>query len=466
MKNSSFGTPVLLRSLFCLFLAIGAFSLGARADDVVVMKGSSVRIPVAEGVKSISVSNPTAIDARPGEDGKSVLVNGLTEGNSELRISRLQGDDVVTNVVVHADLKEILEQIKALLSDVEGLTVSVIGNKVVLKGNLLTKADYDEVSKVVEAFPNVILNMSTFDRSQMDKYVEQAILKDIGLDTVTAHVMGDTAILEGIAYSQADVNRAIEVAKLRMPNVKSLLRVQEVMVETDVQFIQVNGDKNKNIGFNVLDSLGVSLNGSGSGGPAAGGAFPISFGASATAALQVKALLGDGAGKIMAQPHLSTKSGEIGKFQSGGTKYFSVAGNVGGSLQSVDYGVILNVKPTLQGRDRILNEVTVEVSMPVADATGVLTLQKYSTTCTSLCKVGESMVLSGFNQQISTSTGSKTPILGDVPLLSLFFSNKSSDTQTNQFIILVTPRPIFPSVATGPAFSEENKQLLQDSGSK
>jgi type II secretory pathway component GspD/PulD (secretin) len=76
------------------------------------------------------------------------------------------------------------------------------------------------------------------------------------------------------------------------------------------------------------------------------------------------------------------------------------------------------------------------------------------------------MVLSGFNQQISTSTGSKTPILGDVPLLSLFFSNKSSDTQTNQFIILVTPRPIFPSVATGPAFSEENKQLLQDSGSK
>jgi pilus assembly protein CpaC len=450
-----------MKTLTCLLMVVGLGSLTARADDVIVLKGSTLQVQVPEGVKNVSVSNPDVASARPGDDGRSVIVSGLSVGNSELRIGKLQGADVVTNVTVHSDLKEVLDQIKALLSDVEGITISIIGDKIVLKGNILTKSDYDEVSKVVGAFSSVILNLSTFDRSQMDKYVEQAILKDIGMDTISARVMGDTVILEGVAYSEADVSRAIEVAKLRMPNVKSLLRVQEVMIETDVMFVQVSGDANKNMGFNVLDSLGVSLNGSGSGGAGHGGSFPVSFGASATAGFQIKALLGNGNGKIMAEPHISTKSGETGNFKSGGTKYFPVAGNVGGTLQSVEYGVILKVKPTMQGRDRILNEVSVEVSMPVPDATGVLTLQQYTTTCTQLCKVGESMVISGINHEIDSSNSSKTPILGDVPLLSLFFSNKTSDKTSNQFVILVTPRPEFPSAPTGGPYSEQSEKLLQ-----
>jgi len=110
----------------------------------------------------------------------------------------------------------------------------------------------------------------------------------------------------------------------------------------------------------------------------------------------------------------------------------------------------------------VLNEVTVEVSIPVPDATGVLTLQKYSTTCTSLCKVGESMVLSGLVQQMASSNSSKTPILGDVPLLSLFFSNKTSDNSRNEFVIVVTPQPVFPTGATDKPFGTQHGQLQQD----
>jgi pilus assembly protein CpaC len=234
------------------------------------------------------------------------------------------------------------------------------------------------------------------------------------------------------------------------------------MIETDVQFVQISRDVNSDMGYNVLDSLGVSATGAGQGGPAAGGAFPMTYGISATASAQVKALLGNGTGKIAAQPHISTKSGESGEFHSGGTKYFSVVGNIGGSLQSVDYGVMLKVKPTMQGRDQVLNEVTVEVSIPVPDATGVLTLQKYSTTCTSLCKVGESMVLSGVVQQMESSNSSKTPILGDVPLLSLFFSNKTADKTRNEFVIVVTPQPIFPTGAADKPYGTQHGQVLQD----
>jgi pilus assembly protein CpaC len=354
-------------------------------------------------------------------------------------------------VIVRDNLNETMAEIKELLSDVEGLDIKILGNKIVFKGNLLTKSDYDKVGRVVAAYPMVILNMSKFDRAEMNKYVEEAILKDIGLDTVTARVMEDMVVLEGVVYSNGDKVRAEEMAKLRMPNVKNLLRVQEVMIETDVQFVELSGDKGHNFGMNVLDTLSLSASGSGTGGTGSRGRIPVTFGISA-----------GGSARIVDSTHLSTKSGETGSFQSGGTSYIKVSGTTSGDLKSVDYGVILKVKPTLQGRDQILNEVSIEVSIPTVDDQGNFAIQRYDTACTSLCKVGESMVVSGNTQQFKQNTRSKTPLLGDVPLINLFFSSNLTKNHQEEFVIVVTPRPVFPSAATGTPFGEQHKELLQD----
>ena len=446
-----------LKHTLILSLCVWGGAMVAQADDLIVLKGSSARVAV-DGIRKVTVANPAVIDAKPALDGQSVLVSGIGEGNSELRIERLQGAELITNVVVRSDLNQMFDQIKELLSDVEGLDMKIIGNKIVLKGKILTKSDNEKVTKVVTAYSSVILNMSTFDTSGMSHAYEQAILQEIGLDTISAKVMGDTVVLEGVVYSDAEKTRAEEIARLKMPNVKSLLTVQDVMIETDVQFVELNGDKNKDMGFNVLDTINATAGASG--GAGAKGRLPVTFGISGQA--KIKALLGNGNGKIVASPHLSTKSGEVGTFQSGGTKYFSVSGTTSGDLKSVDYGVILKVKPVLQGRDRVRNEVTVEVSIPVPDATGMLTLDKYNTTCTSLCKVGESMVLSGMTQTMAKSSSSKTPLLGDVPLVSLFFSNKTADKERKEFVIVVTPQPVFPMAATGTPYGEQHKDLLQD----
>jgi type II secretory pathway component GspD/PulD (secretin) len=140
-----------------------------------------------------------------------------------------------------------------------------------------------------------------------------------------------------------------------------------------------------------------------------------------------------------------------------------VQGSLGAAnLQSVDYGVILKVKPTLQGRDRVQNEVSIEVSLPTAVAGSTFAVQKYNTVCTSVCKVGESMVVSGLTQKLANYNSSKTPLLGDVPILNLFFSNKTSDKQRNEYVIIVTPQPIFPTAATGLPFGEQHKDMLQN----
>ena len=465
-----------IKKTFVLFLCVWGGIWIARADDLIVLKGSSARIAV-DGIQKVTVANPAVIDAKPALDGLSVLVSGLAEGNSQLRIERSQGGELVTNVVVRSDLNEMLDQIKALLSDVEGLDIKIMGNKVVLAGKILTKSDQDKVTKVVGIYGNVILNMSSFDTSGMSRAYEQAILQEIGLENISARVTGDTVILVGVVYSAADLKRAEQIAKLKIPNVINLLTVQDVMIETDVQFVSIDVAKGHNLGYNVLDTLQasagyglnynqvlnqplVTTNGIATTGPRR---WPVTFGLSASGNAQLVADLLRSNGKVVDAPHLSTKNGETGSFQSGATAYLNAPGAQGvGNLIAVDYGVILKVKPTLQGRDRVVNEVTIEVSTPVPAGGTQFTVQKYNTICTSVSRIGESMVISGLTQTIAAGNHSGTPLLGDVPLLNLFFSSNTSDKERHEFVIVVTPRPVFPSPAFGQPFGEQHKDLLQD----
>lgn len=490
MKQQRIRFIMKLRNFLILFAFCAAVS--ARADDLVILKGKTSRIPVSEGIRKIDVGSPSVIDARPSDDGASVIVSGLAEGTSELRIEKLQGSDLVTNVVVHADLNETLHEVQDLLSDVEGLTEKIIGDKIVLQGSILTTSDYEQVSKVAAMFGSTVVNLATFDRSQMNSYVAQAILKDIGLDTITARVMGDTVVLDGVVYNATDLKRAEQLAKLRVPNVINLIQVQDVMIETDLEFVDLSVSKSLNWGYNILDSVSAQVGGNLSGtgqthvepgqvqvvpGSTGGlgsptptepipSGFPVTFGvtASGNAQAQLKADLGNGSARVVAQPHISTKSGETGSFQDGFTSYYQEPGQVGGpsSLSSVEYGVIVKVKPTLQGQKRIMNEVSLNISEPIATAAGaVLSLDSYDTTCTALCNEGESMVISGMVQQESESARNGAPLLRDIPLVDLFFSNKTSSKTRDEFVILVTPQAVLATAAPGTPFSEQHGQLFQ-----
>ncbi len=448
-----------LGGLICALLFAWLGNGQASAEELSVAKGSSARISV-ESFRRIIVANPAIIDARPSDDGRSIVVSGLSEGQSELRIERLQGPDVIYRVSVRADLQELMTQIQDLLSDVEGLEIKVVGDKIVLKGNVLTKSGYEKVSQVVGAYSGVILNMAKLDRTAMNKYVEAAILKDIGSDNITVRINEDTAILEGVVYSDADMKRAIDMAKLRVPNVTSLLRVQEIMIETDVLFVQISKDADSSFGNNVLKNFSATGVGGFAGSTAA--KPPVTYAVNGTATATINALVSNSKAKILERPHLSTKSGGEGHFQSGGEVYFSVAGNVGGSLEKVEFGVILKVKPTMQGRDRIVNDVTVEVSVPSAKPQGTFSLDKFETQSTAMCKVGESIVLSGLMETLKSRFKEKTPLLGDIPLLSLFFAEQGRQADNKELLVLITPTPVFPQASTSPSYSKDREQLLKD----
>ena len=164
-------------------------------------------------------------------------------------------------------------------------------------------------------------------------------------------VTGETVVLDGVVYSDADTTRAIEKAKLRMPNVKSLLRVRQVD-DRDGLAICGSGPGRRLLlsarTFSTTTSCSVrAFRPRTRDGPA--------LDLVATATYKINAALTAANFKSIYQEHISGASGQEVAFKQGRTIYAA-------GCPPVPYGVIIKVKPTLQGRDGILTDVSVEVS--------------------------------------------------------------------------------------------------------
>jgi Flp pilus assembly secretin CpaC len=348
-----------------------------------------------------------------------------------------------------------MDQIKELLSDVTGLKIKRVGSKIIFEGKIKLQADAEKIKKVEAAYAGAIINLVVFEQPDMPEALRTLILHDLherGLETVTVQLAGDAVILDGVVFGAADLAQAVETAKLRAPNVKSLLRVQEVMIETDLQFVEVDQEAGSSFGQNLFDN-NIVLS------PTASvGVGRPSLNLAATATYRINAALTAANCKSIYKEHISGASGQEVTFKQGRTIYAA-------GLGPVPYGVIIKVKPTLLGKDGIVSDLSVEVSTAVSGP-GQVTTSEFRTGTSVMSKVGQTVVLSGFAQALRTANSDKTPALGDIPLLNLLFAGKSKSKSHKEAVLLLTTRPSFPEAATGPAFSAQSKSILNDAQEK
>ncbi len=275
-------------------------------------------------------------------------------------------------------------------------------------------------------------------------------LHEAGLTSVAVEVNGDVVVLQGIVASEGELTNAVETAKLRTPNVKCFLHVQEVMIETDLQFVQVDKETGSSVGQNLFDNnviLTPSFAAANNGRPG------LNLGATAT--YKINTVLNQANCQVMYQEHVSGASGQEVDFKQGGTLY--VPPNA-----PVPYGVIVKIKPTLLGNGGIICDVTVEVSTATSFQ-GQVTTREFRTSTSVMSRIGDTVVLSGFAEALGTSSSDKAPILGDIPLLNLLFGSKSKSKSHKDAILLLTPRPAPAAEASsGPAYSAIGKKILDE----
>jgi pilus assembly protein CpaC len=163
---------------------------------------------------------------------------------------------------------------------------------------------------------------------------------------------------------------------------------------------------------------------------------------------------------VLAEPNLTTVSGQPASFLVGGEFPVPVANSTGNtptiSVDFKQYGISLAFVPTVLSHGRISLHVRPEVSqLDKADGvtsylgSGVsisipaLTVRRADTTVE--LGSGQSFAIAGLLSDQTTQIDQATPFLGDVPMLGALFRSESFQRGQTELVIVVTPyivRPI------------------------
>lgn len=211
---------------------------------------------------------------------------------------------------------------------------------------------------------------------------------------------------------------------------------------------QVGGDANKGTIYSLAESQAKRANtngynpvlpgsNSGSSDPFAFGDFyrgPNMFEATLTA------LETSGDTKVLSNPKIATLNGLEARIQIGDKVIYG--GGPTNPPQEKDVGVILKITPRINDDGWVTTELEPEVSIAKESASGFPKIERRTANTTVRVKNGEEILIGGMIQETQSEGLSKTPVLGSIPLLRTFFSQKSTTRKTSELIILVTPRVI------------------------
>lgn len=166
----------------------------------------------------------------------------------------------------------------------------------------------------------------------------------------------------------------------------------------------------------------------------------------------INALEEKGLARSLAEPNLVALSGDTASFLAGGEFPVPVPGSLGTvTIDYKRYGVGLAFTPTVL-RDGLINlkiepEVSeLDLSHPVVVA-GIsvppLIVRRAATTVE--LRDGQSFVIGGLLQNVSTTAQQQLPWLGDVPVLGALFRSAEYRKSESDLAIIVTPRIVRPT---------------------
>ena len=273
-------------------------------------------------------------------------------------------------------------------------------------------------------------------------------------------------MLGGTAPNAVTVDQALTIAKQFGDDVINSVRVtapQQVMLE--VRFVEASRSAGRDLGINwdvvqqkllttgsngVAASLGIV--GTASGAAPFGSIVGSMLGNGVQADVLVKALEERGVVRRLAEPNLTTMSGETASFLAGGEFPIPVASNLGTvTVEFKKYGVGLAFTPTVLGDGVINLKIEPEVSQidPTTTITiGAITIPalivRRANTTVEL-RDGQSFAIAGLLQSISTADQKQLPWLADVPVLGALARSASYQKKETDLVIIVTPRIVRPA---------------------
>lgn len=431
--------------------------------SVPIFKSRIVDLPGP--VKRVSIGNPDIADVLLlGDDALYVLGKDLGATNVMLwdREDRLVS---ALNITVTHDLDNLKKQLSTVLP---GETVEVWSaqRNVVVSGQVSSVAKMDAALQLAKGYleqmatskDKIMFKQQTGSTENADKKAGDVInLMTIG---GTHQVMLQVRIAEvnreAIRNLNAQMNAIALGKKWTGGGVNGGATFPDVVLEDGGARIPIFDNPANNPLGPVYDEFAPDLPSISS-----TGLFASFLSSDFLANVVLDAYQTRGLAKILAEPTLTTLSGQDAQFLSGGSFPIPVSqdnGTIG--IEFKDFGVKLSFIPLILDKSRINLKLNVSVSelansnsvslTPIGTSAvfTIPSLTERRAASTVELSDGQTIGIAGLMNENMRSAINKFPGLGDIPILGYLFRSQSYQKGETELVILVTPRlakPIKPA---------------------
>ncbi|HMA92089.1 MAG TPA: pilus assembly protein N-terminal domain-containing protein, partial [Polyangiaceae bacterium] len=267
------------------------------SEDINLAIGETYTLS-ARGVRNWSEGVPGVVDVKLTSDGAQFLVSGRKAGSTTVLLIRDNGQQQYTVNVFARSPAAVENELKQLLEGFTNVNIRRVGSRHVLDGTVQDERDKARIDQIVTLYPG-----------QVDSLVS------VGAPTVPG--------------SESD------------PAAQ-----RHFLVRIDFYFVQLDASSSYAVGLGWPGSIG------GPNALQATGSYDLLAGKVAQGAITVNQPLprldiaqSNGWGKVLKHATVVTNSGEAAMFRSGGSQNFSSTSGLALGVQSIPFGVTVNVVP-------------------------------------------------------------------------------------------------------------------------
>jgi pilus assembly protein CpaC len=367
----------------------------------------SVTIQVNATLGDIVVGDEKIADAQPMTD-RTLYVIGKSAGTTTVNLfSEDKRSLGVIQIEVGVDVSDMAQAIRQVAPRAR-IDIGSVNGKVRLGGHVKDGATLAAILQVAQQYgPDAIINAVTVDNSQQVN-LEVRVLeakrnagRDLGVSIRSTNGSGTTRTGTGIATVDED-NLVLGPGGL----ITGLLS---------------NSNPFAALITRVIDS-NIKVD------------------------LIIEALEAKGVVRMLAEPNLTTLSGEPASFNAGGeVPIRSVDGDGEVQVEFKQFGVNLLFTPIVLADDKI----NIRLAPEVSDLTGftsagdpIFTNRKLSTVVE--LRDGQSFAVAGLLNNRIVASKDVTPLLGDLPVIGALFRSVRYERSETELVVIVTPRLVGP----------------------
>jgi len=383
----------------------------ALSKTLHVVVGRSIFMETLDRVKRVYIANPSVVDsytANPHE----IVITAKAPGTSSIILWDETGHSQAYQLSSDVDVEDLAASMKRAFP-AEDVQVHSREGKVVLTGTVSTAAKSDEAAKLATLYSKEVSNSLVVNR---------ALIKQVNLKVRIIEVDRSKEAQFGVNFFSQGGSILSNTSTQQYGSMPTY-----TPPTTTSPGVLTVGDPLNLLLFSSKLNVGATIKD-----------------------LENKQVL-----QILAEPNITTLSGEKANFLAGGEfPYPVVQGSSGGTTSITilfrSYGVKLEFTPVVNDDGTVEMKVAPEVS--ALDFTNAVTISGYTIPALSTRKAetqvtvrnGQSFAISGLLDQRTTDLYNSTPGIASVPILGQLFRSKQITHSNSELIVVVTPDVINP----------------------